>query len=119
MQSTETTTTDETYEKKTVVNRWDRTLIILACFFLFISSVLNGVTVYRQTKGNERIDHIDVIVNKAKTAAESAKTTVDDVVAQSKTPEALAQSAAIIAALSQIKQIQEAVDEINMTLQNK
>lgn len=109
-----TTTDDEVVELTTVVNRWDRMLIVLACFLFFVSSVLSGVNVWQGTQRNARIDHIDKVVTEAKDAARDAEQIVSDAVAAQKTPEAKAQLRAFIAIIQQIASIKKTVEEIRV-----
>lgn len=111
MREKKTTTTDQTIEQHVVENRWDRSLIVLACFLLFVASVVGVIGVIQGTVRNKKIDHIDRVVSDAKKAAESAQDTVDAAVAAQHTPEAEAQAKAVVEALGEIKEIRELIKE--------
>lgn len=88
MKSTETKITETDIEKHIIINRWDRGLVVIACFFLFVGSVLAGVSVWQGTQRNRRIDHIDKVVTEAKEATEDSRDTLKAAIAAQNTPEA-------------------------------
>lgn len=106
MRSKETVTTDTSSEKTVTINRYDRVLLIIGCFLLFVGTVLACVSVWQGTQRNARIDHIDKVVTQAAEAAEDARQVVKAAVAAQNTPEARRP-------LEQLNDIQRLINENN------
>lgn len=117
MRTKKVTTTDQTTQKETTENRWDRGLIILACFLLFVGCILTTASLVQGASRNKRIAHIDHVVTEAKDASKAAQKAVNDAVAPSQTPEGKAQARRFLKALDSIDNIETKVQIIETLLQ--
>ena len=109
MRAKRTTSTDQTVQRTTVVNRWDRSLIVLAAFLFFVGGVLSGINVWQGTQRNTRIDHIDKVVVKAERAAASAERVLNAAI---NSPEAKQQGLRTKKALDQIEETNKLIKEL-------
>lgn len=94
----------------TRILRFDRVLLILGCFFLFVGSVLAGITVWQGTQRNAKIDHIDEVVTEAKEATEDSRAVLKAAIASQSTPEARAQQEKTRQAVVKIDRILEILE---------